>query len=79
MEELDHDRICERWWTDFAGSPEEIAVFREWVAEQHPDGDLEETIETDELGLWVRFRETQAWTDSFLDFAYASEEKERNR
>lgn len=73
------ERMSERFQDAYLGSPEENAHFREWLAQQAPDEDLEALLEKHEPEMWEKWRDSGAWTDLFLDFAYDLLEKQEGK
>lgn len=65
----------ERWYTkwerSFIDSYDERKSFEEWFDDQRKRGKIDpDDSETDYLN---NYRDTQAWTDSFLDWAFVME------
>jgi len=68
----------ERWYTKwegpYLGTGDERKNFETWHDDQRKQGKIDpDDSETDLLN---NYRDTQAWTDSFLDWAYVMEADE---
>lgn len=61
-------RSYQDFYDYYLGSDHEDTMFKNWYEESAEDLDLEELTDESYHDLMAEFRDTQAWTDYFLDW-----------
>jgi hypothetical protein len=64
-----------RWEGAYVGSGDEHKNFQKWYDDRNDEGRIDP--DRAEEDLLDEYRDTQVWTDSFLDWAWVMEAEER--
>lgn len=67
----------DKWESEYVGSGDERKNFDKWVEDGEAQQYIGDDNELSEDDLLNTYRDTQSWTDTFLDWAFVMEADER--